>query len=157
MNGMAETDWDERDAAARGELTRRVHPFGFSVHRERVNPAGMVEAYRGADQIGWVTVYPTTVDWLIDTQRIHLNESYRFKKDLHAAGEYQPRWGLFLMEHVFAVFPGCEIRESLGDNDPPGIPFVARVRREYGLPYHLPQCFQPADQGQCLCRQGNDG
>ena len=93
-----------------------------------------MEVSRGGSPVGWVSVYEQSEEWLLETFKIHVSEEYRFNKALLEMGEYQPRWGLFLMEKLFAQFPDKEIRESNAVNDPPGFAFVKRVRGEYALP-----------------------
>ncbi|MCD5422667.1 hypothetical protein LRS71_24460 [Rhodococcus pyridinivorans] len=93
----------------------------------------------------------------METFKIMLFEPFRFDKAAHQKGDYQPRWGLFLMERLFQQkdLLEFEIRESSADNDPPGFAFVERVRGEYMLPYHLPECFGGQDfNGSCVCGHG---
>lgn len=157
MADWANAEWVEWDQAARGELTAVLHPFDRPGKRGRTERSAMLQVFREGTWIGSVTVRRTQRDWLLETVKIRLDESHHFRKDVHADGGYQPRWGLFLMEHLFDAFPGMEIRESPAVNDPAGIPFVARVRAEYGLPYHRPACFRSDDEGddgECVCGAG---
>ena len=80
----------------------------------RIDRAGKVEVSRGGSQVGWVSVFETAAEWLLQIGRIFLFEDYRFEKEHHEAGEYQPRSGLFRTESLFAAFPDKEIRENPG-------------------------------------------
>ncbi|MGE2866179.1 hypothetical protein ACQGFJ_00010 [Rhodococcus sp. 3.70] len=154
MTGATNDDWDERDRAARSELEVVVRDFDTPGRRGKIRKAGSVTIRRAGDEVGFVSVYQVpSVDWLLETGYIRLGKGYHFDKDVHERGEYQPRWGLFLMEKLFAQFPDKEIRESLSVNDPPGDPFVKRVRGDYALPYHLPKCFLPPEM-HCVCGIG---
>lgn len=154
MTGSTNDDWDERDRAARSELEVVVRDFNTPGRRGKIQKAGSVTIRRAGDEVGFVSVYKVHgVDWLLQTGRIRLDDDFHFDKERHARGEYQPRWGLFLMEALFAQFPDKEIRESPVENDPLGDPFIERVRGEYALPYHQPDCFR-AEEEQCVCGIG---
>ncbi|WP_139282041.1 hypothetical protein [Rhodococcus zopfii] len=146
MSDLTAEDWAERDRVARDALKVKVHPFGYGRYPKR----GMVELLRDGVRIGTVSISEET-DWLIETVRIDVKPEFRFRKDLDG---YQERWALFLMQALFESFPDHEIRESPAINDAPGDPFVARVRGEYELSYHLSGCFQPSNDGSCVCGAG---
>lgn len=153
MTDQTNPQWDEWDNEASAELVEKYRDFGYPVLTGRVNRCATLDVHRAGEHVGYVDVDPSGIDWVIQTRRIFLEKPFRFDKVLHAEGKYQPRWGLFLMERVFDKFPDKEIRESSIDNDPLGDPFLARVRGEYAMLYHQPNCFLN-DERRCACGVG---
>lgn len=143
-------DWAEQDRVARDALESVFDGFGGSPKYPNL---GMFEMNLNGTLVGKVSVNRES-DWLVSTINIGLVDEYRFDQDVYAAGEYQPRYSMLLMQALFDQFAGSEIREGNGPNSDAGDRFLARVRGEYGLPYHLPSCFEPSSEGPCMCDFG---
>ncbi|GAA3149432.1 hypothetical protein GCM10020255_028800 [Rhodococcus baikonurensis] len=87
--------WDEWDNEARAELVEKYRDFGYPVLTGRGNRCATLDVYRDGENVGYVDVDPSGIDWVIQTRRVFLEKPFRFDKALHAEGKYQPRWGCF--------------------------------------------------------------
>ncbi|MFZ2528144.1 MAG: hypothetical protein WAX14_10895 [Rhodococcus sp. (in: high G+C Gram-positive bacteria)] len=143
MTNETTVDWAERDQAARNALNVICDDPGEVKQ-------GWLEVRLRGELVGRVSFYSEN-DWLVETIEIKVFEAYRFRKDVYAKGEYQPRYSMFVMQALFDQLAGYEIRESPGTNSEPGDGLLHRVREEYGLPYHRPRCFR--SEG-CICGLG---
>lgn len=136
-----------RDKSAQDELEIDCDkPGGSEGHLQR----GWLQATLYGDLVGRVS-FSQDGDWLVTTTDIEVTKAYRFRKDVHARGEYQPRYSMYLMQALFDHLAGYEVREGGGQNSEAGIALLKRVREDYKFPYHQSGCFRSES---CICGFG---
>lgn len=108
----------------------------------RIDRAGKVEVSRGGSQVGWVSVFETAAEWLLQIGRIFLFEDYRFEKSITRPVSINPARACSGRRACSLLFRTKRSEKILVENNPLGFPFVKRVREACALPYHEPECFR---------------